>query len=408
MDAVRPTRTDGAALLVVLTAANFLAYAHRQMVYTFFPLLKSEFSLSDFQLGLMGSVFVLVFAAVGIPLSAAGDKWSREKMVLLSLALWTGATMVSAAATSYWQLLIARAAVGVGQASFLPCASAILCEATSGAKRARVMSVFNLGIALGGGAGIAAGGAMAESVGWRTAMLLGGSPGLLLLVLAYPLLKARPARPAHRGPHPCWKAAFTNRTFVLVLAGGAAATFALGGMVAWLPSYIFRERGLTITAASARLGAVGLIGTIAGALAGGFLADHWGNRHPAGRGIVNSIGFLLGGGAAFAALFAGGQEMFFLALLVALVLFASTMGPTMAMIHDSSPGPLRARAVAVFGTVGHLAGDTLSPAVVGAISDATGLSTGMLVLPAASLLAGVFYVFAALSFRRHIARQTQH
>ncbi len=413
-DAASPRRAsqqtpgDGTALLVVLTAANFLAYAHRQMVYTFFPLLKTEFGLSDFQLGLMGSVFVLVFAAVGIPLSAAGDVWGRGKMVLLSLVVWTGATIMSAAAGTYWQLLIARAFVAVGQASFLPCASAILSEATSGGRRARVMSVFNLGIALGGGAGIAAGGAMAESFGWRTTMLLGGAPGVLLLACAYPLLRTEPQRVAHAGHHPCWKAAFTSRTFVLVLAGGAAATFTLGGLVTWLPTYIFRVRGLTITAASAQLGAVALVGTVVGALAGGFLADHWGRRHPAGRGIVNSAGFFLGGGAALAALFAGEHEVFLLALLFGIVLFASTMGPTMAMIHDSSPAPLRARAVAVFGTVGHLAGDTLSPAIVGAVSDTSGLSAGMLLLPAVSFLAGGFYLTAALTFRRHLVRQPHH
>jgi MFS family permease len=414
MAATRQTRlatarpgSNGTALLVLLTAANFLAYAHRQMVYTFFPLLKTEFSLSDFQLGLMGSVFVLVFAAVGIPLSAAGDKWGRGRMVLLSLGVWTGATMASAAATTYWELLIARALVAIGQASFLPCASALLSEATSGARRARVMSVFNLGIALGGGAGIGAGGVMAESLGWRTAMLLGGAPGMLLLACAYPLLRVEPPRAAHEGPHPCWKAAFTSRTFVLVLAGGAAATFALGGLVAWLPTYIFRVRGLTISAASAQLGAVALVGTIVGALAGGFLADHWGRRHPAGRGVVNAAGFFLGGGAALAALLAAEHEVFLLALLGGIVLFASTMGPTMAMIHDSSPAPLRARAVALYGTVGHLAGDALSPAIVGAVSDTSGLSAGMVLLPAASVLAGGFYLTAALSFRRHIVRQSR-
>ena len=73
----------------------------------------------------------------------------------------------------------------------------------------------------------------------------------------------------------------------------------------------------------------------------------------------------------------------------------------MAMIHDSSPAPLRARAVAVFGTIGHLAGDTVSPAAVGALSDVYGLALGMLMLPAAGVLAAVFYFAAALTFRHH-------
>lgn len=377
------------------------------MVYTFFPLLKTEFDLSDFQLGLMGSVFVLVFAATGIPLSAIGDRWGRGRLVLVAIAVWTSATMVSAVATSYWQLLLARALVAIGQAPFLACASALLSEATSLQKRARVMAVFNLGIALGGGAGIAAGGAMAEHIGWRPAMVLGGAPGLLLLASAFPVLKTELSRDTHAGPRPSWRVAFTSRTFMLVLAGGAAATFALGGLVAWLPTYIFRERGLTITAASAQLGAVALVGSIAGALAGGVLADHWGKRHPAGRGVVNSLGFLLGGASVFAALSLGDQQAFLLALLITIVLFSSTMGPTMAMIHDSSPPPLRASAVAVFGTIGHLAGDTLSPAAVGAISDARGLATGMLILPGAILLAGLFYLGAALTFRSHLQRTLQ-
>jgi MFS family permease len=393
---------DSGRLLALLTVANFVAYAHRQMVYTFFPLLKAEFSLSDFRLGLIGSVFVVVLALTGIPLSAVGDRWGRGRMVLAAIALWTGATMLSAAATSYWHFLLARALVAVGQAPFLPCASALLSEATSPGRRARVMAIFNLGIALGGGAGLAVGGALVQSVGWRTAMLLGAIPGALLLPVAFLLLPRRRPEPAQCARRPSWRTAFTSRTFLLVLAGGAAATFSLGGMVAWLPTYIFRERGLTMAAASVQLGAVAVFGSIAGALLGGHLADHWGKRHPVGRGAVNSVGFALGAGAALAALLAGSQGAFLLFLLAAIVLFSSTMGPTMAMIHDSSPPELRARAVAVFGTIGHLAGDTLSPAAVGALSDAHGLAQGMMSLPFAGLVAGALYLAAALSFRRHL------
>ncbi len=93
-------------------------YMSRQVLSAVFPLLKTEWALSDSQLASLSSVVALMVGLLTLPLSLLADRWGRVKSLLLMAVLWSAATLLCALATNYEQMLGARFLVGVGEAAY--------------------------------------------------------------------------------------------------------------------------------------------------------------------------------------------------------------------------------------------------------------------------------------------------
>ena len=85
-----------------------------------------EWDLSDFQLGLGGTAFTVVYALAGIQLGRMADVGSRRKIMGWGLAVWSGFTALTGAAWNFWSFLIIRMGVGVGEASYAPAANSLI------------------------------------------------------------------------------------------------------------------------------------------------------------------------------------------------------------------------------------------------------------------------------------------
>ena len=137
--------------------------------------IRSEFGLSDFQLGIMGgAAFALFYGGIGIPLARLAERISRVGIVATATALWSVMTMLSGAASSYTQLLIARMGVGIGEAGFTPPVVSMIADRFTPDKRATVFSLIAVGVSVGGAVGALAGGAITQHYGWRMAFLVMG------------------------------------------------------------------------------------------------------------------------------------------------------------------------------------------------------------------------------------------
>ena len=168
-------------VLLVLTLINFVNWIDRQIVYPLFPLIRNEFHVSNTQLGWLAAVFSLVHAAGSLGLGRLADLTSRKKVISYGILFWSAATFASGLAVSFRSLLSARALVGIGEAAYVPAASAILSGTFPQRVRARVQGVFDLGMFLGGALGLALGSILAGSTGWRSAFfIIVGAPGLVL------------------------------------------------------------------------------------------------------------------------------------------------------------------------------------------------------------------------------------
>ena len=179
-----------------MTLINLLNYTDRNVVFALFEPIKRELALSDQQLGWLGSAYVVVLSFAALPLGVLGDLKSRRAVIAFGVGLWSAFTALGATVSRFWQLLLCRSLVGVGEAGYGPAAQALIAEFFRGKGRAFAIGIYSVGMAFGGVLGIWLGGVLAQRYGWRTAFVALGIPGFLLAALASRLREPRRRPPA--------------------------------------------------------------------------------------------------------------------------------------------------------------------------------------------------------------------
>src|SRR5262245_2239805 len=223
--------TGSAYALVVLFAINLMNFFDRQIIGGVGEGIRREWALSDTALGLLGTVFTLLYAVVGLPLGRLSDKKERRKILAGGVFVWSLLTAVSGVARSFAQLIVARLGVGVGEATCSPASTSLLGDFFPAKLRARAVAIWMLGLPLGLGLANGAGGWILQNWGWRNAFYVAAVPGLFCAVLA--LLMREPSRgtkEAHavgsrrRSGNPYWLV-LSIPTMWWVIASGALHNF---------------------------------------------------------------------------------------------------------------------------------------------------------------------------------------
>ncbi len=396
--------------LALLLAINLLNYIDRQVLYAVFPLIKTDFHLSDTALGFLGSAFMLCYMCSAPLLGWFGDRGSRVKLASCGVAVWSLATTLSGFAPGYRSLLAARTAVGIGEASFGTVSPGLLSDFYPKERRGRILSYFYLAIPVGSALGYLLGGVLGQNYGWHAAFLMVGAPGLILAPVIWFIRE--PARTggdeaAQRREEPLGKrylSLFKNRSFVVNTLAMAAMTFALGGLAQWMPTFLNRVHHLEVARGNTLFGAITVLAGIAGTLAGGRLGDHFQKKSDKGYLLVSGWGFLIGtpiGAYAIASPSLTGclTAMFF----AEFFLFLNT-GPLNTVIVNVSPHGCRAMAFAVNIFFIHALGDAVSPTILGWFSDMWGLRRALLTTPITIALAAVFCFFCTRYIKEDLAR----
>jgi len=384
-----------AALFVV----NLLNYIDRQAIFAVFPPLQSELSLSDTQLGLLASAFMWVYLSAAPVFGVLADRGSRPRLMGVGVALWSAATGLSGMVRTYGELLAARALVGIGEASYGAIAPAVISDTVQPAARGKALAFFSMAIPVGSALGYLLGGLLAERFGWRSAFLVVGVPGLLLAWsvgrMTDPprggLEASGPPDGAAGGPHLAdYLDLCRTRSYVLNCLAMTAMTFVVGGLAAWVPTYLVRVRGMALGQANLVFGVLTLLSGLMGTLAGGWLGDRLRRRIPAAYLLVSGIGLAMSAPCAAGVILAPDRSSALALIFLAEVLIFLNTGPLNAVIADVSAPAVRASAYAVNIFVIHVLGDAISPAIVGAISDRLGLATALWVAPGGLLVAALF------------------
>jgi MFS family permease len=162
-------------------------YMSRQVLNAVFPLIKSEWTLSDSQLGLLSGIVALMVGLLTLPLSILADRFGKVKSLTLMAVLWSLATLGCAVAENYEQMFMARFMVGVGEAAYGSVGIAVVVAVFPRDMRATLASAFMAGGVFGSFLGMALGGVMAEHFGWRWAFAGMAVFGLILAFL-YPVI----------------------------------------------------------------------------------------------------------------------------------------------------------------------------------------------------------------------------
>jgi len=396
-------RTAAGYALAVLTFINLFNYLDRWVVAAVVESIKhSELHLSDTQLGLVGTGFILVYTAASPLFGLMGDRRARPPLIAAGVAIWSVATALGGFARGFASLFGARSAVGIGEAAYGTIAPALIADSFPLEKRGRVLAIFFAAIPVGSAAGYVVGGIVDQHFGWRAAFWIAGAPGLLLSLLV--LLVRDPLRgaqepgttasvPAQTGP--LYARLFRNRIYMLTALGYAAYTFALGGLAFWMPAFLERERHMPRSEATVTFGAIALVTGLAGTFTGGWLGDFGLRWSKQSYLWLSGFVTLLAAPVTWVALTDPRRAVYLPAIVVAeLLIFMSTGPVNSAIINAVAPGE-RATALGMSVLIMHLFGDIPSPPLIGRLSDASSLAHGILIVPAAVVVAGVIWTWAA-------------
>jgi len=365
------------SLLTLLMLAYTLSICDRMILSILFPDIKVEFGLSDTQLGLLGGIsFALFYATMGLPIARLSDQYSRKRIIIASLVIFSIMTALSGMAAGFISLLLFRIGVGIGEAGVNPASHSLIADYFPPKRRGFAMATLMLGGSLGMILGFVGGGIVAEHYGWRVAMIAVGVPGLLLALLMAKLLK-EPGRgtfetQAPTSPPPIFTTAVTmwqNPAMRHLIAGSVAAGLMSYGLTQWLPTFFMRTHDLSQSQTGMLIaGVFGISGAI-GALVAGKLFDRL-----AVRGFQYGMWML-----AIVPFFT--MPFFIMGLLVddltmAIVLFIIpgfaanyALGPTLAMVQTLSPVNMRGVSSAIKMLCLNLFGMGLGPLLVGVLSD---------------------------------------
>src|SRR5256886_4233813 len=187
-------------VLGVMVGINFLNYLDRYILPSVATRIQAEFHLTDSQVGLLGSAFLLVYAVATIPFGIWADRGVRKTVVGVGVTIWSLATLFTGLARSYLQLFVARAVLGIGEASYYPAGTALLGDYFRKEGRGRAMSIWAAGTAVGIAVGFAGGGIVASKLGCGAASYLTDGPRPVFARLAFGLRWPPPGAAAAAGP----------------------------------------------------------------------------------------------------------------------------------------------------------------------------------------------------------------
>jgi MFS family permease len=376
--------------------------------------IQAEFGLSDTQVGLAASVFVVVGALALLPSGYLADRGRRGTIIGVGVLVWSLATLFSGMARSFPQLLVSRGVLGIGESSYDPAANSLLGDFFSKGARGRAVAVLRASFGIGISAGFIVGGVVAMKFGWRYAFYVAAAPGVLFAILAFllrePLRGAAEARgPKLRSARDAGLRPFGRLLRIRTLRASIAALTLVfvvtGGAVAFLPLYVHRELGVDVAHAGALLGIPLLVGIPAGTLVGGWLVD-WRSRRTPRAHLEVAVAGLMVGAVGFAVMYSAGSLPVFTAALTANVFLLGMVGPTFPALNQNIVVPsLRASAQALALMSAFLVGSGFAPIAVGMLSDRLhSLQLAFLLLaPTAMLLSAACAAYGLRSVAGDIA-----
>ncbi len=281
----------------LLVPVALLNYLDRQMLAsTKFSVMQDIPGIGlEARWGTILALFKWVYAFLSPVGGYLADRYSRRHVIAGSLCVWSIVTWTTGHVTSYEQLLATRALMGISEAFYMPAALALIADFHTGPTRSRAVGLHQMGIymgvIIGGWAGYAAD---RPSLGWRWAFEACGIAGImyalpLFLILRNPVRTGR-SRAGGQTPGGVVRELLGNRSFVLLVLYFTLPAMAGWIVRDWMPAILKAEFGISQGLAGVSATVYWQVAAIAGAVAGGWLADRWMQRNDRGRIYVSALG----------------------------------------------------------------------------------------------------------------------
>ncbi len=292
-----PSARRAWAVTLLLTIAFVFSFIDRQILNLLVGPIQEDLNLTDTQVSLLqGFAFVSTYVLLSVPIGRLVDTRRRVSILAGGIAFWSLATAACGAAKSFGGLFIARAGVGMGEATLTPASWSLLADYFPPKRRILPFSIFLTGPYLGAGIAMILGGLVMEALlahddlqlpllgsvaAWQATFMVVAAPGLLLSVIVF--FVREPARKGLATATPVaaplreivsWVRA-NGRIYTALMLGIPCVTLVLYGLQAWIPTYLLRVQEMSLVEAGTQYGVIALVsgslGVLSGPVAGNFL-----------------------------------------------------------------------------------------------------------------------------------------
>lgn len=376
----------------MLTFVYVLNFLDRQLLSILAKPIQDELHITDGQIGLIsGLYFAMFYCIIAIPVGWFADRTNRVKVLAFACFLWSAATVACGLAKTYPQLVVARMAVGVGEAGGVPPSYAIISDYFPPGTRGRALGIFNIGPPIGMALGVAFGASIADAYSWRDAFVVVGAIGVFTAIIVF-LFVREPARggldvkpdaqgktqPVAVAPNaPFWgtfRMFFTRPVLLLISLACGATQFVTYAVLNFTVLFLMREKGMTLSEVAVYYALLVGICVSAGMYASGRLVDWLGPRSKTAYAYVPAVGLALA-----VPLFAGfvwapswPLALAFLAIPTGLNYFY--LSPAVTLVQEEVQPNQRVLSGALLLLVMNLIGLGLGPTYLGAASDFFGVN----------------------------------
>jgi MFS family permease len=287
-------------LVAMLWVVAFLNYFDRNLITSMHDPVVADFKLNDSQFGLLTTMFLVSYGILSPLGGYFADNYGRKKVICFSVAIWSAVTLWTGFVSSFPEMLMARVVMGLSEACYIPAALALIAEYHQGRTRSIAtglhMSGLYAGLALGG-----LGGFIAEAWGWRQGFQLFGLLGVVYSVMLILFLKDKPVQSnasvdtrKRSNLLQIFRTLFAERSFVVLMFYFCVLGIVNWLIYAWLPTFLKEQFHLGLGEAGISATGYMQIGSFAGVVIGGLVADRWSKINERSRLYVVIIGFTIG------------------------------------------------------------------------------------------------------------------
>lgn len=366
-------------VLISLTAVYIINFLDRILISVIGRPIIEEFSLSNFQFGLLtGFGFALFYTTLGIPIARLSDRYSRVRIIGVCAILWSIATVLCGYTVGFATLLLARLAVGIGEAGCTAPSNSLISDYYKPTARPAALGIFAGGLMLGSVLAQLTGGYVLQLFSWREAFIYVGTPGIVIGCLILFTVK-EPPRGYSDLPgtpiteRPSLKEAFAEvlakKTFWVVAFAASLSTLAGYSLLSFQPLFIQYTYGLgageTAIQYMAALGLAGAMGT----WLGGFFTQYLLRRTLLAPVLVSAIGVTLCVPFLITGISTTNIHIMFGAFLIANIFQTFYLGPMFSVTQSVVSLRVRATSIGILLFVINLIGYGMGPPFIGYMAD---------------------------------------
>jgi MFS transporter len=286
-------------VVALLWVVALLNYMDRQMLSTMQGAIKADIvELNKAEtFGALMAVFMWVYGCFSPFAGVIADKVSRKWLVVGSLFVWSAVTLSMGFATSFEQLYVLRALMGVSEALYIPSALALIADWHTGRSRSLAIGVHMTGLYVGQGLG-GFGANLAHHFSWNQTFFSLGLVGVLYSLVLTFLLNENPTcsvqtRREGQERQSLWGGlgvVLSNWAFWVILFYFAVPSLPGWATKNWLPTLFAENLSLDMTQAGPLSTITISLSSFVGVILGGILSDRWVQRHLRGRIYTSAIG----------------------------------------------------------------------------------------------------------------------